>query len=400
MSATARKSCRVEDFKLPIQGTFRSHPGGQEHLKTAEQSECPVLLFLVYHMGCDLDGRIAGALKAQGLEMPQYGELFAEVHALVRKVKEEHRKQHWVFVAWSLIITAGLFTVFPWFLLCPSVAASIFASFLFEVYFLNIFHTRHHNGGKLYDIPWLDRLTAPLYEVVDNIWGYHPAAWRKNHHVYHHMNTNANCDPDLPAMYPLIRLFQSQERRWFHVAQTFYWPLLLPFSVTRFPLQNVFVHGGPWGYFVLWIVLMWVLPCLHGLPGLRATLLVQSLTGLTITTKFAVSHSHTDLVAHSSRNAHSLLTTKHTKMDAWMANQIEESMSWGGYWMTVIFGGINMQIEHHLAPALDPPLLWFMADGLRKICKEHNVQYTHEPSLFHAMVSLHRRLWMMGIDTK
>ena len=141
--------------------------------------------------------------------MPDCGELFADVH-LVRRVKEEYKNQHWVFVAWCLIIT-GFLSDSPWFLLRPGVAACIAVSLLFEVYFLNIFHTRHHKGGKLYDIPWLDRLTAPLYELVDNTWGYYPAAWWKNHPEYHHMSINSNCDPDLP-MYPLIRLFQGQKR--------------------------------------------------------------------------------------------------------------------------------------------------------------------------------------------
>eukprot|EP00437_Effrenium_voratum_P019478 CAMPEP_0181445876 /NCGR_PEP_ID=MMETSP1110-20121109/25813_1 /TAXON_ID=174948 /ORGANISM="Symbiodinium sp., Strain CCMP421" /LENGTH=157 /DNA_ID=CAMNT_0023569933 /DNA_START=88 /DNA_END=562 /DNA_ORIENTATION=- len=141
--------------------------------------------------------------------------------------------------------------------------------------------------------------------------------------------------------------------------------------------------------------LMWIWPCVHGWTGLYATLFAQGLTGVTLTSKFAVSHSHVDLVAHSTE-ADSLLTTKKTKMDAWMVNQIEESMSWGGYWMTVIFGGINMQIEHHMAPGLDPPLLWCMADGLKGICKKHKIRYTHEPSIFHAYSGLHRRMWVMG----
>ena len=50
MSMVADKTCPasgkvgkrsgVEDFKLPLPGTFKSHPGGQEHLKTAARPEC------------------------------------------------------------------------------------------------------------------------------------------------------------------------------------------------------------------------------------------------------------------------------------------------------------------------------------------------------------------------
>lgn len=126
-SGRVGKRCAVEAFKMP-EKTFKSHPGGQDHLKLAAQSECPALLFLAYHMGCDLDGRIAGTVKALGIEMPEYGELFADVHALVRKVKEDHKSQHVVFVAWCLIITASVFAAFTWFMFTPTMAAAIFVA--------------------------------------------------------------------------------------------------------------------------------------------------------------------------------------------------------------------------------------------------------------------------------
>merc|ERR1712150_208148 len=87
----------------------------------------------------------------------------------------------------------------------------------------------------------------------------------------------------------------------------------------------------------------------------------------------------------------------HGVVDAWVVNQIEESMSWGGYWTTLVFGGINLQIEHHLAPALDPPLLWYMSHGVKTICKKHGIRYTEEPSFLHALFRFHRRLWDMGM---
>eukprot|EP00930_Biecheleria_cincta_P073420 TRINITY_DN60710_c0_g1_i1.p1 TRINITY_DN60710_c0_g1~~TRINITY_DN60710_c0_g1_i1.p1 ORF type:complete len:420 (-),score=52.30 TRINITY_DN60710_c0_g1_i1:266-1525(-) len=389
-------TCPMEEFQLPENG-FKGHPGGQFHLETAKDSDCAGLLFLVYHLGLDLDSKISATAKALGVQIPEYGTLFADLHALVRTIKKENQVQHKVFVCWCLIITLGLLVAFPWFLVAPSALAAVVNSFVFEIYFLNIFHTRHHKGGNLYGIPWLDSLTAQIYDLVDKTWGYYPQAWWQNHHLKHHMHTNENeCDPDMPAMYPMIRMFESQERYWFHMAQSFYWPFLLLFSVARFPIQNLLVHGGRVAYFLLWVVLMWVIPCLHGTAGLGAALVVQGLTGLTLTYKFAVSHSSADLIPHGEKEPASLLTRSDMTIDHWLANQIEESTSWGGYWTTLIFGGINLQIEHHVAPAIDPPLLWFMAQGVKKICKTHGIQYTEEPSLLHAMYKFHKRLWIMS----
>lgn len=388
-------TCPVEEFRLPING-FKAHPGGQDHLSTAKDSDCAGLMFLAYHVGLDLD-RISTTAKALGVQVPEYGALYADLHKLARQVSDENKIQHKIFVYWCAIITIALLASFTWFIVAPGVMSAVATSFVFEVYFLNIFHTRHHKGGKLYGIPLLDSLTQPLYDVLEKTFGYVPQAWVQNHHLKHHMHTNENdYDPDMPAMYPLIRLFEQQERHWFHIAQTFYWPFLLIFSVSRFPIQNLLIHGGKMQHFLLWIVLMWVVPCWHGLGGLGASLLVQGLTGLTLTYKFAVSHASSELLAHSDKGSASQLTNSDTEVDVWLAQQMEESTSWGGYWTTLVFGGINLQIEHHIAPAMDPPLLWFMTKGVKDICKTHGIGYAEEPSLLHAMYKLHKRLWIMG----
>eukprot|EP00440_Ansanella_granifera_P056147 gb/GFBE01060855.1/.p1 GENE.gb/GFBE01060855.1/~~gb/GFBE01060855.1/.p1 ORF type:complete len:419 (+),score=72.27 gb/GFBE01060855.1/:1-1257(+) len=397
VSGEAGGTCPIDAFQLPQDG-YKNHPGGQHHLKSAAESDCPGLLFLAYHIGYDLDGRIAGAVKALGIKLPEQGPFFKEVHEMVGRIKEEHKGQHAVFVAYCLVITVALLGSILWFVLAPSMINALVTSFLFEVYFLNIFHTRHHKGGKLYDIPCLDAATDGLYTVIDQTWGYNPAGWRKNHHLAHHMHTNEeNEDPDIPAMYPLVRMFGRQQRYWFHTLQTLYWPLLLPFSVARFPIQNAVQHGGSVAYLFLWLSVMFVLPCsLHGKAGLGYSLLVQGLTGVTLTSKFAVSHSHVELVEHSEKTQESRTTTSETKVDAWLANQIEESCNWGGYWSTLLFGGINLQIEHHVAPGLDPPLLWYMARELKPICVKHGIRYTTEPTLLHALLKFHQRLWVMG----
>jgi len=212
------------------------------------------------------------------------------------------------------------------------------------------------------------------------------------------MHTNEDHeDPDMPATYPLVRSFSRQEKLWFHKLQTFYWPLLLPFSVSRYPLQNLLIYGGPVGYFLVWILIMWVIPAgTHGATGLAYSVIIQGLTGVLITYKFAVSHAHVDLVPHSEGNPDELKTNPSMRVDAWLTNQLEESCDWGGYWSTLFWGGINLQIEHHIAPALEPPLLWYLAQELKPICREHGIRYTEEPTFLRAVLKFHERLWLMG----
>jgi fatty acid desaturase len=270
-------------------------------------------------------------------------------------------------------------------------------AFLFDVYFLNIFHTRHHKGGKLYGVRWLDTVLLPFYGFVENTWGYNVAAWCINHHMRHHMHTNDDeCDPDVPAAYPAIRNFDKQDRHSFHAFQSIYICAWMAFSTIRFPFQNLFDYNGPKAFFAMWVVLMWAVPAyLHGMAGLTWSVLTQVLNGYMLTYKFAVSHTHPDLPKHGDDHAE-LKRMSMSTVDGWIASQVKESMSWGGYWVTLVYGGINMQIEHHLAPALDPPLLWFMADGVKQICKTHGIHYAREPSWGHAIYRFHQRLWAMG----
>jgi fatty acid desaturase len=394
--------CPVQDFELPSR-SFQTHPGGEHHLQTAKDSDCAGLMFMAYHMGLDLDWKIPAVAAALGIRTPEHGPFFEDVHALVRRVRAEHGpRQHRMFVSWCLLITCAIPVVFVWFYVAPDVWNSFVLAFLFDVYFLNVFHTRHHKGGKLYGLRWLDSALRPFYDFVDNTWGYNVDAWIVNHHAKHHMYTNdEERDPDVPATYPAIRNFVKQDRYFFHAFQSIYWCAGMAFSTMRFPLQNLFEYSGPKAFFVAWFVFTWFIPlCLHGTDGLRWAFFMQALNGYMLTYKFGVSHTHPDLPKHGDDHDAELKKWMSTNtVDGWMANQVEESMSWGGYWMTLIYGGINLQIEHHVAPALDPPLLWFMADGMEHICKKHGIRYTREPSWGHAVYRFHQRLWTMGFES-
>jgi fatty acid desaturase len=55
----------------------------------------------------------------------------------------------------------------------------------------------------------------------------------------------------------------------------------------------------------------------------------------------------------------------------------------GGWWATVLMGGLNYQIEHHLFPSMPRPHLARARQLVREHCRVHDVPYT-ETSLLQA----------------
>merc|ERR1711920_279151 len=135
----------------------------------------------------------------------------------------------------------------------------------------------HHKGGNLYGISWLDAMVLPVYDFIDNTWGHNVPAWRWGHHVLHHMHTNdAKFDNDAPGAHPILRIFGNQKRLPFHRAQSVYWLLVLPFTTFQYPFESLFVYGGSLMSFVLYWLVLWVIPCyFHGMAGLCAAAVAQ-----------------------------------------------------------------------------------------------------------------------------
>ena len=53
----------------------------------------------------------------------------------------------------------------------------------------------------------------------------------------------------------------------------------------------------------------------------------------------------------------------------------------GGWWATILMGGLNYQVEHHLFPSMARPHLSKVRVVVREFCETHDVPYT-ETSLW------------------
>ena len=69
----------------------------------------------------------------------------------------------------------------------------------------------------------------------------------------------------------------------------------------------------------------------------------------------------------------------------------------GGWWMTILMGGLNYQIEHHLFPSMPRPHLHRARRLVRLHCREQDVSYT-ETSLVRALGIVVRHMNQVGLS--
>jgi len=342
-------------MRIPTNQEFPLHPGGQDTLLLArEHDDWKELMFLSAHLGCDHD-RISKTAKHLGLgELPQRGTLYHDIDAAVRKIKMRHPNAVWVFRFWCLFITLVLSTSLVMFDLTGREEYAAAFAMSTVSYAFNIFHTRNHRGGKVYDIAWLDRLTLPLYEAIDRTFMFIPNLWQHHHNGTHHMETNTLKDQDVTNPFNSgIRLSLLVPHCDFHEFQHFYTYLLLSINTFLYPINNYFKNGGHPVFFCLYFSLLYIIPVYqHGWGMARTVVLCCMCGSLTISLLFQVSHNHEDLGApEECRNNNN---KPERSIDDWMKVQIHETISWGGYMSCLFFGGINYQVEHHVAPCLCP----------------------------------------------
>ena len=71
----------------------------------------------------------------------------------------------------------------------------------------------------------------------------------------------------------------------------------------------------------------------------------------------------------------------------------------GGWWATVLMGGLNYQIEHHLFPSMARPQLAKACEIVREYCETHSVPYT-ETSLWRSYAIVIEYLNRVGLAAR
>ena len=125
--------------------------------------------------------------------------------------------------------------------------------------------------------------------------------------------------------------------------------MLLPLNLFLIPVNAYMKGGGSIVFLLLHYTIIYGLPWyLHqDWSVIQTAIMVQMGLSSMISYLFQVSHNHEALGKFRHKfDQHDI--------DQWMVHQMTEAISWGGYWSNLLVGGINYQIEHHVAPCLCP----------------------------------------------
>eukprot|EP00199_Chlamydomonas_sp_CCMP681_P000966 CAMPEP_0119102420 /NCGR_PEP_ID=MMETSP1180-20130426/1176_1 /TAXON_ID=3052 ORGANISM="Chlamydomonas cf sp, Strain CCMP681" /NCGR_SAMPLE_ID=MMETSP1180 /ASSEMBLY_ACC=CAM_ASM_000741 /LENGTH=516 /DNA_ID=CAMNT_0007086713 /DNA_START=15 /DNA_END=1565 /DNA_ORIENTATION=+ len=232
---------------------------------------------------------------------------------------------------------------------------------------LTIQHCGNH--GAMSTKPWVNNLMG----LTDDLTGGSSLMWRYHHQVSHHIHCNDDAfDEDVMNATPFLRFDPRQPKFDYHKWQHLYMWAIFPFLNLIFqfgdlkglvenktvgatlygasPLEKATVVLGKLAHYSL----LWVIPImLHGgaatCTGAVAYMLTHSIV---LAATFAVSHNVPEAKPMDPGQTQDSLYKQGTLERDWGIQQVLTSANWGGVIGNFFTGGLNLQIEHHLFPAI------------------------------------------------
>ncbi|WP_084078782.1 acyl-CoA desaturase [Demequina sp. NBRC 110057] len=302
---------------------------------------------------------------------------FTEVARTVRDMGLLHRSYTFyaVFGAALTVAMAGLVTGFillgdSWFQLLIAAGLGIV---LTQVAFLG--HEASHRT-VFKSGPANDRLGRVLSALIVGI----SHQWWMTKHSRHHGNPNKRgADPDIEQdTISFVEEDAAQTRgliRWINQRQGWlFFPLLTLEGLNLHyrslaSLVTVGTRKQRWteipmilGHFALYLVpLFWFLPLGMAFAFLGVQMAVF---GVYMGASFAPNHKGM------------MIVDADTKLDFFSKQVLTSRNIRGGWTMSILMGGLNYQIEHHLFPNMARPHLARAREVVREYCAAHDVPYT------------------------
>jgi len=261
---------------------------------------------------------------------------------------------------------------------------------------LTIQHCGNH--GAMSTKPWVNQLMG----LTDDLTGGSSLMWRYHHQVSHHIHCNDDAfDEDVINAFPILRFDARQPRYWYHQYQHIYMWITFPFLNLAFqagdiqglfdnrtvgatlygatPFEKATVILGKLAHYGL----VYALPFfLHGgssmLSGAAAYVFAQSIV---LAATFAVSHNVPEAKPIDEGPTREALYKNHTLERDWGVQQVLTSANWGGVIGNFMTGGLNLQIEHHLFPAISFMHYPAIAEIVKDECEKRGILYNSYATL-------------------
>lgn len=253
------------------------------------------------------------------------------------------------------------------------------------------------NHGAMSTSPLVNNLMGLCSDLI----GGASLMWRYHHQVSHHIHCNDDAlDEDVLNAYPILRFDHRMPKFWYHQFQHIYMWVTFPFLVVSFQagdiiglLTNRTIGATLYGATAFEKLTLIIGKIIHygiifGIPyyfhGLNAALIGCAsylfVQGVVLATTFAVSHNVPESKPVQSGPTQDLLYTDTLARD-WGEQQILTSANWGGVIGNFFTGGLNLQIEHHLFPAISFMHYPAISKIVEDECKKRGLQYAKYPTL-------------------
>ena len=377
------------DVAYDLQPFVDKHPGGNWLLNLSIQRDCTALIES-YHLRPEVsEARFRGLPVLEDFPVnavpksprPNDSELYNAIRTRVRKElfpqegKALHRTGGDAAAATIIGFAAACYAAY---FNMPGIVTGAFLGLAGAWIGLTIQHCGNH--GAMSPKVWVNNALG----LTDDLIGGSSLMWRYHHQVSHHIHCNDNAlDQDVHTAMPLLRFDARQPRKWFHKFQHLYLFLAFPLMQVAFQVGDITglitkdcegakLHGatalelatvvaGKIAHFGLLLG-----PALaHGWAavgaGCAAFVAVQ---GMVLACTFAVSH-----------NVAEAKIPQDTGGEAWERDwgvqQLVTSADWGGKIGNFFTGGLNLQVEHHLFPAI----CFVHYPAIAKIVKEEAAKF-------------------------
>jgi linoleoyl-CoA desaturase len=279
---------------------------------------------------------------------------------------------------------------------------------LFAAIGFNLMHDSAH--GSFSSKRWVNEITG--YSL--NLIGGNVFLWKIKHNQIHHVYTNVEGVDDDIDVEPFLRVNEQQKKYWFHRYQFIYWTVLYGFTyflwvyvkdfnkyfsqkvgetpIRKIPLKE---HVIFWISKAAYLFIFLVLPILvlGWLKAFLGYLLMLFVCGWLIAVVFQL--------AHVVENTHFHLPTRdgNELQSEWAVHQIQTTANFAtkNKLVSMLVGGLNFQVEHHLFPRISHIHYPQINEIVRETCKEFGIQYNEYSNVTRAVLSHVRYLKTMGV---
>nr|WDS84438.1 delta-5 fatty acid desaturase [Apocyclops royi] len=413
MSEVPEGQIRIEDKVYSAEKLSKLHPGGPVFIKAFSGRDASQA-FLSYHRRNFPHGskpaKESFLLQDKSIKYTtKDNDDFLDLCSRVEKILPRSKAfAPWHYYLKAIIILGAAFSLefyihftgsYIWYL-------TAVLGFVFALIGLNIQHDANH--GTISRRAWVNR----LFGKSQNWIGGSTVSWIHQHVVQHHVHTNdLELDPDIAIEF-YIRLNPRHPLLKFHVFQYIYFFLI----AALFGLQKIMTSLGDvlswhhytpianelrkyaweeWIFTVVYIIRWVVLPFFMVAPGQAVNyvfswVVMNMVMGYYLSFFFTISHNFEGVEKHEDTrrpvNAHK----------SFLYNQVAASSNVAGFWLAILNGGLNYQIEHHLFPRINHTHYYYIAPVVRQFCEERKIPYTHFESVPQNVRALVQHLAEMG----